>query len=51
MAVDGEEMGSAADETEAAALGTSLAERLLAEGAAAILADVRAAAAPAVSEP
>ena len=33
------------------ALGTALAERLLAEGAAAILAEVRAAVAPAVSEP
>lgn len=50
-AVGGEETASAADEVEAAALGTSLAERLLAEGATAILAEVRAAAAPTVSEP
>jgi hydroxymethylbilane synthase len=39
------------DEAEAVALGVALAERLLAEGAAGILADVRAGAAPVISEP
>lgn len=50
-AVDGRDAGPAADEAAAAALGTALAERLLSEGAAAILAEVRRVAAPAVSEP
>lgn len=51
QAVEGHEAGPAANESVAEALGTSLAERLLAEGAAAILAQVRAVAAPVVTEP
>jgi hydroxymethylbilane synthase len=47
----GRRNGSVADEREAAALGTELAEQLLAEGAGAILAGVRAAGAPVVTEP
>jgi hydroxymethylbilane synthase len=50
-AVEGREIGPAGNEAAAAALGTILAERLLAEGAATILAEVRAAVAPAVTEP
>lgn len=50
-AVEGREAGPAGNEVAAEALGTALAERLLAEGAAAILAEVRATAAPVVSEP
>lgn len=50
-AVEGEEAGPASDEVAAAALGTVLAERLLGQGAAAILAEVREAAAPPVPEP
>jgi hydroxymethylbilane synthase len=49
--VEGHQAGPAGDETEAAALGSALAERLLAEGARAILAETRAAGTPAVSEP
>jgi hypothetical protein len=49
--VEGREAGPASNEAAAAALGTSLAERLLAEGAATILAEVRGAAAPVVTEP
>lgn len=49
--VEGVEAGSRRDEAGAAALGTALAERLLGEGATTILAEVREAAAPAVSEP
>ncbi len=49
--VEGIETGTAADEDEADALGVALAERLLEDGADAILAEVRAAAAPVVSEP
>ena len=49
--IDGQETSATADEAEAAALGTALAERLLAEGAGAILSDVRSGALPAVSEP
>jgi hydroxymethylbilane synthase len=49
--VEGHEIGPAADEDEAAALGCVLAERLLTEGAGTILAGARAAGTPAVSEP
>lgn len=49
--IEGHEIGSAADEDEAAALGLALAERLLAEGAARILTEARTAAAPVVTEP
>jgi hydroxymethylbilane synthase len=51
IAVEGREAGPASNEAAAAALGTSLAERLLTEGAATILAEVRGAAAPVVTEP
>ena len=50
-AVEGREAGPAMDEAAAAGIGTALAERLLAEGAATILAEVRAAVAPVVTEP
>ena len=43
--------GIVEDETAAASLGTSLAERLLTQGAGAILAEVRAATIPLVTEP
>jgi hydroxymethylbilane synthase len=49
--VEGVETGAAADEEQAAELGVALAERLLGDGAASILAEVRAAVAPAVPEP
>jgi hydroxymethylbilane synthase len=49
--VEGIEVAPAADEDQADALGIVLAERLLAEGAGDILAEVRAAAAPLVPEP
>ena len=49
--VEGDEAGPARDEAAAAALGTALAERLVGEGAATILAEVREAAAPIVTEP
>jgi hydroxymethylbilane synthase len=49
--VEGRWIGSVADEDAAAALGTELAEQLLADGAGAILAEARAAGAPAVTEP
>jgi hydroxymethylbilane synthase len=49
--VEGIEAGSVRNEAVAAALGIALAERLLGEGAATILAEVREAAAPAVTEP
>jgi hydroxymethylbilane synthase len=49
--VEGHEVGPAGDEDQAAALGSGLAERLLAEGAGTILAETRAAGTPAVSEP
>ncbi len=49
--VEGHEVGRAADEAEAAALGCVLAERLLTDGAGMILAGARAAGAPGVSEP
>lgn len=49
--VEGLQVGPAGDEVEGAALGTALAERLLADGADAILAGARAAGAPAVTEP
>ncbi|HEX5964196.1 MAG TPA: hydroxymethylbilane synthase [Gemmatimonadales bacterium] len=49
--IEGIEVGLIHDESEADALGTALAERLLAEGAAGILADVRTSAAPVVTEP
>jgi hydroxymethylbilane synthase len=48
--VEGIETGTAADEGAAEALGVALAERLLGDGAASILAEVRAASAPSVSE-
>lgn len=50
-AVEGEEVGTALEASAADALGVALAERLLRDGAAPILAAVRAAAAPAVPEP
>jgi hydroxymethylbilane synthase len=50
-AADGAERAVVGDEAEAAALGVALAERLLGEGAAEILAAVRAATVPAVPEP
>jgi hydroxymethylbilane synthase len=50
-AVEGREAGPASNEAAANALGTTLAERLLADGAATILAEVRAVGAPVVSEP
>jgi hydroxymethylbilane synthase len=50
-AIEGREAGPASDEAAAAALGTTLAERLLGEGAAAILSEVRDAVAPVVTEP
>jgi hydroxymethylbilane synthase len=49
--VEGWEAGVAADEHAAAELGSRLADRLLAEGAGAILSEVRSADAPAVTEP
>jgi hydroxymethylbilane synthase len=49
--VEGHEVGPARDEDEAAALGSALAERLLANGGGTILAETRSAGAPAVSEP
>ena len=49
--VEGRQAGVAADENEAAALGSALADRLLSEGASEILVEVRSAVAPAVSEP
>jgi hydroxymethylbilane synthase len=49
--VEGQEIGTTLDEAAAAALGTVLAERLLKEGAGAILSDVRSGGLPAVSEP
>ena len=51
QAVEGEEVRAVAQPGEADAAGVALAERLLGEGAAPILAAVRAAAAPAVPEP
>ena len=50
-AVEGIETGPAQVEAEAEALGVGLAERLLDDGAAGILAEVRATAVPAVPEP
>jgi hydroxymethylbilane synthase len=50
-AVEGREAGPASNEAAAEALGATLAERLLAEGADSILAEVRQAAAPVVTEP
>jgi hydroxymethylbilane synthase len=49
--VEGHEIGPAMLEPEATGLGVALAERLLAEGAGAILAETRTLAAPAVTEP
>jgi hydroxymethylbilane synthase len=49
--VEGRETAQAGNEDESAALGVRLAERLLGEGADAILAGVRGAGAPAVPEP
>ena len=49
--VEGVETDVAADEVEADALGVALAQRLLEEGAAAILAEVRAGSVPVVPEP
>jgi hypothetical protein len=48
---EGTEEALVRDETPAAEMGTRLAERLLESGAAGILADVRAAVAPVVTEP
>jgi hydroxymethylbilane synthase len=50
-AVEGVECGEATDESAAERIGLRLAERLLAEGGVDILARVRAAAAPLISEP
>ncbi len=50
-AVEGEARAACPDQDAAAALGTSLAERLLAQGGAEILAAVRATPQPAVTEP
>ncbi|HKT60105.1 MAG TPA: hydroxymethylbilane synthase [Gemmatimonadales bacterium] len=50
-AVEGEDTSEVRDEQEADGLGARLAERLLAEGASSILAEVRSAAAPVVPEP
>jgi hydroxymethylbilane synthase len=49
--IEGREVGSVENEEEADALGVTLAERLLSEGAAEILTEVRSAVAPAVTEP
>jgi hydroxymethylbilane synthase len=49
--VEGIETGAAADEEQADEHGIALAERLLDDGAASILAEVRAATAPVVPEP
>lgn len=49
--VEGEDAAAARDEREAGAIGERLARRLLDQGASAILAEVRAAAAPMVPEP
>jgi hydroxymethylbilane synthase len=49
--VEGRRIGSGRDEEAAAALGIELAEQVLADGAGAILAEARAAGAPAVTEP
>lgn len=50
-AVEGVERRPASDEAEAEAIGVRLAERLLMDGGARILSEVRAASAPAVPEP
>lgn len=50
-AVEGEDASDGRDEQEADDLGARLAQRLLAEGASTILAEVRAAAAPTIPEP
>jgi hydroxymethylbilane synthase len=50
-AVEGMELGRAGDEEEAEGVGVRLAERLLDDGAGSILAEARAATAPAVPEP
>jgi hydroxymethylbilane synthase len=49
--VEGKESGPVSDEEEAVTLGLALAERLLAQGAGAILTGARAAGAPVVTEP
>jgi hydroxymethylbilane synthase len=49
--VEGEDGGEVRAESDADLIGTRLAERLLDEGAAAILSEVRASGARAVSEP
>lgn len=49
--VEGQEAGDVVQEGDADLLGTKLADRLLTEGAAAILIEVRTAEAPSVSEP
>ena len=49
--VEGEEQGKVGEESEAEQLGIKLAERLLDEGAAAILKETRSTGVPAVSEP
>jgi hydroxymethylbilane synthase len=51
QAVSGHEAGPAPSESAADELGTALAERLLSQGAAAILTEVRSAVVPAVTEP
>jgi hydroxymethylbilane synthase len=49
--VEGEHLGEVRDQSDADLIGTELAERLLGEGAAGILSEVRSSGAPAVSEP
>jgi hydroxymethylbilane synthase len=49
--IEGMEVGTAGDEEAAVALGSTLAQRLLAEGAGLILTDARAGALPTVPEP
>jgi hydroxymethylbilane synthase len=49
--MEGRQAGPVAKEADAALLGTTLAEQLLADGAGALLGTVRAIAAPAVTEP
>jgi hypothetical protein len=51
LVVSGQEAGPDESEVEAEALGTRLAERLLAEGGAAILTEIRSTVVPVVTEP
>jgi porphobilinogen deaminase len=49
--MEGRQAGPVADEEDAAQIGVTLAEQLLADGAGAILGSVRTTAAPVVTEP